>query len=242
MYSTRYLRRPMFPFVCNGDAANEFANNSPPRSTHPLFDLGTGFGIIDKILPAEEATELRTIFTDLSRYTLAVDDFVMGRPEALSRRNLANERNLTQHNLMSKCPDFDDPDHELSEAFYTSCWLAAAIYSLLSVFPMAQWNAPFAILSQRLKVQISSTTVQERWNEVPLLMLWITIMGAISSSDFLEHSWYISVLERLVYRLEISSWEDVKSELEKFLWYDNISSPDGYMIWKEIENSSPFSA
>lgn len=236
MFSTRHIRKPTFPFVCNGEDLDEMSKTSIPRSTHPLCALGTGFGIIDRVVPPSEAGDLCKIFADLSRYTLAIDDFVMGRPEALSLRNLANERNSTQHNLMSKYPD------QSSEEFYSSCWLAAAIYSLISVFPMAQWNAPFAILSQRLKVHMSSTTVQERWNEVPLLMLWITTMGAIGASDLPERTWYISVLERLVHRLNMKSWEDVKVELEKLLWYDSISSPDGYMIWKEIKNSSPFSA
>jgi len=72
-------------------------------------------------------------------------------------------------------------------------------------------------------------------------MLWITTLGAISAFGLGERSWYISVLERLTNRLNMHSWHEMKIELEKFLWYDNISSSDGHTLWKEIKNSSPFS-
>lgn len=240
MFSTRHVLRPSFPFVCNGEYDGKHLD-SLPRSTHPLCTLATSFDVLHKVLPPQEATELQAVFIGLSRYTFAIDDFVMGRPQALSLRTLANMRNLTQHNLMSKYPGTADLDDESFDGFYRSCWFAAAIYSLISVFPMAHWNGPFAILVQGLKAHISSPTVQERWNEVSSLMLWITTMGAIGACGLPERSWYISVLERLVHRMNLQSWNDVKSELENFLWYDNISRPDGYTIWKEIKNSSPFS-
>jgi hypothetical protein len=240
MFSTRHVRRPSFPFVRNGEYFDSHINIFP-QSTPQLCTSASGFDTLHKILPSQEAAELQEILMDLSRYTLAIDDFVMGRPQALSLRTLANKRNFTQHSLMSRCPNTTIRTDQLSESLLSSCWLAAAIYSLISVFPMAHWNAPFAILSRRLKVHISTNAIQERWHEISSLMLWITTMGAIGAFGLTERLWYISVLERLTHRLNIQSWDDMKIELERFLWYDNISSSDGYTIWKEIKNSSPFS-
>jgi len=240
MFSTRHLKRPLFPFVCNGEYFEREAEIDS-QSTHPLHTLATGFDVLHRILPSKEAVELQEVFTDLARYTLEIDDFVMGRPQALTLRTLANKRNSTQHNLMSKCPEVTEVIDVLCESLYSACWHAAVIYSLISVFPMAHWNAPFAILSQRLKSHISSTMIQARWHEMPALMLWITTLGAISAFGLGERSWYISVLERLTNRLNMHSWHEMKIELEKFLWYDNISSSDGHTLWKEIKNSSPFS-
>lgn len=240
MFSTRHLKKPSFPFVCNGEYF-ESEVKIDARSTHPLRTMAIGFDALHRILLSKEVVELQEVLTDLSRYTLEIDDFVMGRPQALSLRTLANKRNSTQHNLMSKCPETTDATNGMFETLYSACWHAAAIYSLISVFPMAHWNAPFAILSRRLKVHISSTVIQERWHEIPALMLWITTMGAVGAFGIDERSWYISVLERLIHRLNMQSWDEMKTELEKFLWYDNTSSSDGHMLWKEIKNSSPFS-
>jgi len=208
---------------------------------HPRPGPVVGFKVLYEVLPSQDASELYEVVIKLSIYMLAVDDFVMGRPRAQSLKRLANQRNYVQHCLMLKCPDETDRDLGESQPFYSTTWLAAVIYSLITVFPIPHWTAPFAQLSLQIKNSISSLTIHTRWREASSLMLWVTVMGALAAANLPERSWYISVLERLTNRLNIASWDDMRTELQRFLWYNNVSEPDGQRLWKEIRKSSPFS-
>jgi len=208
---------------------------------HPHSGPVVGFKVLHEVLPSQDATELYEVVIKLSNYMLAVDDFVMGRPRAQSLKRLANQRNFVQHCLMLKCPDETDRNLGENKAFYTTSWLAIVIYSLITVFPISHQTAPFAQLSLRIKDFTSSPAIHTRWREAPSLMLWVTVMGALAAADLPERSWYISVLERLTNRLNIGSWDDMRTELQKFLWYNSVSEPDGQRLWKEIKRSSPFS-
>lgn len=211
------------------------------RTNHPLSCLAAGFKVLHEVLPSQESTELHEVVIKLSSYTLAVDDFVMGRPQARSLKTLANQRNFVQHCLMSKHPSKTEKDLGENDSFYTACWFAAVIYSLITVFPIPHWAAPFVQLSLQIKDTISSPTIKARWAEAPSLMLWVTVMGAIAAVNLPERSWYISVLERLTNRLKITSWDDMRTELQNFLWFNSVSEPDGQRLWKEVKKSSPFS-
>jgi hypothetical protein len=72
----------------------------------------------------------------------------------------------------------------------------------------------------------------------------MTFMGALASTadedTKEEKAWYISVLERLVHRMQILSWERLKDLLLNFLWFPSTSDTDGQQLWKEIHTSNPF--
>ena len=184
---------------------------------------------------------LYQVLCGLGNYTLAVDDYVEGRPEAQSLKVLADERNFVQHCLMSLTPDEETAKSEQEASLYELCRLAAIIYSLIAVFPLPVTTAPFAKLGLQIKEQISKPNIHVRWNEAPQLMLWITVMAAIASVDLSERSWFLLVLERLIGRLKLNSWAQMKEHLQDFLWFGSTSNSDGFNLWKEIEDSSPFS-
>jgi hypothetical protein len=141
---------------------------------------------------------------------------------------------------MSLTPD-EQAAEEQEDLLYNLCRLAAVIYSLIIVFPLPVQTAPFAQLALQIKEKMSNKTVRARWNEAPQLMLWITLMAAIASIGLNERSWFVSTLDRLVSRLGISSWNELKGLLQDFLWFGSISDVDGADLWKEVKQSSPFS-
>ena len=181
------------------------------------------------------------VLCGLRYYTLAIDDYLQGRPEAQTLGMLAQQRNFVQHDLMSLTNDDDrvEVSHECS--IYTLCRLAATIYSLLVIFPLPTSTAPFSKLGIQIKTHLSSPIIHHRWNETPGLMIWITVMASIAAVGSRERSWYVSILDRLVARLQVSSWHQFKQHLQKFLRYGSTSDLDGVDLWKDIQQSSPFS-
>jgi hypothetical protein len=234
------LTKPSLSYIpVNSDVENFLGGVR--RHTHPHCNLGRGFVALHGVLPQTKLMCLYPVLCSLCNYTLAVDDYVEGRTEAQSLGVLADERNFVQHCLMSLTPDAETAESQQECSLYELCRLAATIYSLIAVFPLPTTTAPFAKLALQVKEQISKPNVHLRWNEAPQLMLWIIVMAAIASVDMSERSWFVLILERLINRLKLNSWAQMKEHLEDFMWFGSTSNADGLNLWKEIEDSSPFS-
>jgi len=204
------------------------------RVEHPLAPLATGFKILQDLLP-ETGEELYLTLWNLASYSLAVDNYINSRPNAFSLRVLIDQRNFVQHRLMSLSPDDNNQDgYSLQQA----CWLAGVVYSLITVFPIPHSKAPFTRLGQQIRLHLATSAM--RWQKTPELILWITAMGALATVDEVERTWYTSVLERLLHRSQILSWQSLKDKLQIFLWFQSTSDSDGQQLWKDIHASNPF--
>jgi hypothetical protein len=154
---------------------------------------------------------------------------------------MADERNYVQHCLMSLNVDEDPDETEQEHVLYKLCQFSTSIYSLLIVFPLPPTTAPFATLAIQLKEKLSKSGVNALWDQAPQLMLWITLMGAISAIGTSERSWHVSMLVRSTRRLKINSWVEMKECLQDFLWFGSTSDVDGADLWKEIQLAPLFS-
>ena len=198
--------------------------------------------VLHRILSPEKLVRLYPVLCRLRDYTFAVHNYVEGTSQAQSLGVMSDERNFVQHSLMSLSPDAETAGAEQEDVLFELCRLAGMIYSLIVVFPLPVTTAPFAKLCREIKKQMSNSDVRARWSEAPQLMLWITFMAAIASVGLSERSWYVSLLDRLVGRLKVGSWAEMKELLEDFLWFGSTSDTDGFDLWMEIEQSVPFSA
>ncbi|KAH0840887.1 hypothetical protein FOPE_06204 [Fonsecaea pedrosoi] len=245
--ASRSLQKPTLPFVPIGESP-EHTLATVKRIGHPLARLGVGFQTLYDLLPSEVAQELHLVLRQLSTYLLAVEDYIMGRPRSQSMLVLVDQRNFVQHSLMSLF--LDSRDSTSADEIYSlrqAAWCAGVVYSLIAVFPVPHVRAPFAKLSAGIKQYLISTSSSQdgkRWRKATSLMLWITFMGALASTadqhSEADKTWYLSVLERLVYRMQILSWQSLKDQLLNFLWFPNTSDDDGQHLWKEIHTSNPF--
>lgn len=248
LLASRLLQKPRYPYVPLR-APPEDNLNALNRTKHPLAQLGTGFQILHDLLPSDVAIPLFHILHNLSTYSLAVYDYVTGRSQAQSLASLADQRNFVQHNLMSMIPGpsdnqeyLEDDTHFLQEA----CWAAGSVYSLITVFPIPHYRAPFTNLACQIKqclIDMSAHSAKS-WQKPSPLLLWITFMGvlAATASDQCkeEKSWYMNVIERLLHRMQIFSWQNLKDELLNFLWFPSTSDTDGRRLWREIHDSNPW--
>lgn len=244
------MQKPVYPFVPVGELP-ERTLAAVDRAQHPLAQLGSGFRVLRDLIPEQEsAEELLINLHNLSTYSLGVYDYVMGRPQAPSLGILADQRNFVQHSLMSMSLKSNGSREEVNgeDTFWLkeACWTSGAVYSLIAVFPIPHSKAPFGRLAKQLKQQLVYTSAHfaRRWQKLSPLVLWMTFMGALASTADEESketkAWYISVLERLVHRMQILSWDKLRDQLLKFLWFPSTSDTDGQQLWKEIHTSNPF--
>ncbi|KAK5044763.1 hypothetical protein LTR84_010537 [Exophiala bonariae] len=252
LLASRYLRKPVYPFIPL-QISPQHVLDAVRRDVHPLGQLGTGFRALYDLLPSDVARPLFLTLHNLSTYSLAVDDYIMGRSQAQDLGALADQRNFVQHNLLSRSLGPDGDVHSPKEdaiVLQQACWAAAVIYSLIAVFPVPHRRAPFAKLAYQLKHSLVYTNnlLTSRWHDSSSLLLWMIFMGALASTANDEgggeqegcKEWYINVLERFVHRMQIASWGALKDQLLNFLWFPSTSDADGQQLWTEINTSNPF--
>ena len=226
---------PSLPFLPHFDDHDE-ALRSLQRPDRVLSRIGIGFRILKTLVPDSEAQPLQTVVERLAFYTLAVEDYVTGSPYSQSLAVLADQRNLCQHGLLSLIPKSAVSDRPAS--LVQALRIAATIYSFLVVFPIS--GIPFKELGQSIRSASTSPAFSKAFKEAPELVVWITVMGAIAAIGTDDRAAFVPVLDRCLRKLRIDTWEALKSLLGKFLWLPGTNDGDGYDLWLEIEESSPF--
>ncbi|ETI23930.1 hypothetical protein G647_05737 [Cladophialophora carrionii CBS 160.54] len=164
-------RLPFAPCVKGVDLDGPLSRTR--RTDHPLRTLGQGFSILDHFGSPLRSLDLQIALHRLSLYTLAVDDYLVGRSAAQSLSLLGVERSFAIHSLMGLTvavdPDTDgdggtprggapcdDDDDELLDL----CHVAALIYSVLCVLPLPA--APFPASPPADQNTLGATELRER--------------------------------------------------------------------------------
>ena len=234
--ASRRLTKPALCFLPAFEDDHNRALRALRRSDRLLSRLGNGFQVLMTLLPNEEVQPLHSALQLLSLYTLAVEDYITGSPFSQSLVVLADQRNLCQHRLLSLIPmsSTGHTGRTITQVVRT----AATIYSFLSVYPISA--APFPELAQTIKNASSTSTFSKTWREAPELAVWIIVMAAIAAIGTEHRTGFVAILDRCLSRLKIDSWEAFKELLHEFLWLPSTNDADGYDIWIEVEESSPF--
>jgi hypothetical protein len=233
--SSRRLTIPRVPFKQAFNDDYDMILRSLRRPDRLLRSLGNGFTVLDTILPDADLQALQTTLQRLSLYTLGVEDYITGSPFGQSLVTLADQRNLIQHGLLSLIPHANDC---AEPSLIHVCRLAAMIYSFLCVTPISP--APFSALTIPIQSTLSGGSAEDIWREAPELAVWIAVMAAVASTGCDSRAWFVAVLDRCLRRLKIQSWDALKALLQDFLWLPTTNDADGYDLWLEIEESSPF--
>jgi len=171
----------------------------------------------------------------MTDYTLVIDDYAQGRLMHLSMTAIIDQRNGTQHALMS-LPSASTyiPDPRISEPLYEACRLAAIIYSIIVIFPFPACTAPFPELVTLLKKELESESVRRDWQRAGELILWILFMGGIASLGLGERRWYVEAVAGLAGRMGIINYDGAREILQNFLWLGSTSEGDALRIWSEV--------
>ncbi|KIV77684.1 hypothetical protein PV11_09467 [Exophiala sideris] len=235
MCANREMARPVFPFVPRfGSPADELLRVAASCPSLPV--LGTGFSDLERVLDAEQVAPLSTVLRYMSAYTLALESFAVDVHHLLTLGLLADLRNFVQHSLLSLTPHRSSNSDRVPPLF-EMCHTVAIIYSWIVIFPAPVQAMPFHKTAMRIRELLDSDQVDSYWTEVPWLMIWIVVMGAIASLGSCQEQGYVRFLSRALQRLNIHSWAVLKGRLEMFLWYSRASDLDGLDLWQEVVQS-----
>jgi hypothetical protein len=232
MCANREMARPIFTFVPRfGSPADELLRVATACPSLPA--LGTGFSDLGRVLNAEQVAPLSTVLRWMSAYTLALESYTVKTQHLLTLGLLADLRNYVQHSLLSLTPRRSSTSNSVHPLF-EMCHTAAIVYSWIVIFPAPVQAMPFHEAAMWIRELLDSDQVDSYWTEVPWLMIWIVVMGAIASLGSCEEPGYVRFLSRALQRLNIHSWTALKGRLEMFLWYSRVSDLDGLDLWQEI--------
>ena len=241
MVATRTLTIPSFPFV-SALSCETLLSDPLLAVKRASIELGSGFLNLARLSAGRNMEELCSVIFSLCDYTASIADYCNGRLPSQVMLLLADERNRVQHRLMSLPTLAAIRTAGGREAsIYEAIRLATIVYSLLVTFPIPAISSPFAELSRRVKAQIPSLDFQYLQDE-PGILLWILVMAAIASINFDERRWYLKYLKQVSDRLGFSTWNELREQLRKFLWYGTTNDSDGELLWKESHAVEAWSA
>lgn len=175
----------------------------------------------------------------LTWYTLAVDDHLAARVQALPLPLLGDHRNFVHHSLTRLAPkEGQIQTHEPD--VLDLCLSSVFIYSFLSIFPLPA--APFHRLACHIKTSLlSSRRFSDEYTRAPRLMLWIVAMGSIASvGDPGTRTWFLAVLQRCLGDLGVGEVQGLRDVLGDFLWFARTSELDVDDLWAELGSLDPF--
>jgi hypothetical protein len=156
---------------------------------------------------------------------------------------LADQRNLTQHTLLSVLPAADIPtsfSHPTQATTYDICRFAALIFGVGVMFPIPAQNTPLKSLAQQIQSLLLQPSASTMWsapaNRIPLI--WALTLGGIAATDTPERPFFVSALGETARRSGLTSWANLRRALEMMLWYDVACNEAAELLWLE-SNSSP---
>lgn len=197
-------------------------------------EIANGFGRLQDIGATSEMAEAfqaaHTYVTIIRTNPTSVRDVSL----------LADQRNLTQHTLLSVAPaaDLHAFFSLLHAATYEACRLAALIFGVGVLFPIPAQNTPLHRLARLIQAVLHQPNASELWSSpaTRLPLIWILTLGGIAASDTPERVWYTSALRDIMYRTNITTWPSLKAVLESMLWYDAACDAAGEALWFECQS------
>ncbi|KAJ5144603.1 Protein of unknown function DUF3468 [Penicillium atrosanguineum] len=155
---------------------------------------------------------------------------------------LADQRNLTQHTLLSLLPSSDIPtsfSHPTEATTYDICRLTALIFSVGVMFPIPAQNTPLKSLAKQIQAQLSLPTASAMWsaprNRIPLI--WALTLGGIAATDTPERPFFVSALGETARRSGLTTWPQIRLTLDMMLWYDLACDEAAQILWFEAISS-----
>lgn len=156
---------------------------------------------------------------------------------------IADQRNLTQHTLLSLPPSTDLPtfySHPTESTTYEACRLAAFIFAVGVIFPIPATNTPLPRLAQQLHSVLQHPTASALWTSpstrIPLV--WVLILGGIAATNTPHRPFFVTNLSETARRSGLTSFQDVKGILEMMLWYDVACDEAAESLW--LEANEPY--
>ncbi len=201
--------------------------------------METGFG---SFCTVGFTAELAEVFQGMRAYEAMVEAYCQGMMVPADMPCLIDQRNLTQHSLMS-LPTAGECGLDFLEThrIYETCRVAAIIYGVGVLFPLPASTAPFPALVQHLKAALEESNLVFHWPSglAISMLLWVLTVGGIAASNMPERTWYLAMLRRSIVQTGLLSWRGLRTHLKSILWLDSACEPGALILWNEAGNLTP---
>jgi hypothetical protein len=156
--------------------------------------------------------------------------------EIVSLNTLYNDirQHINRSSSQSMIVDSTSPDSSFSLIEDCMChglWVYCA--SVLQATPPD--SALCLDVGNRLRSALMRSQFGPNWQGFLNLLLWISFVGAQTSTHGPLREWYVLLLKGLNTQLGSSSWSSIKLILKEFLWLESCEI-SGRTLWLEVEN------
>jgi hypothetical protein len=227
--ATQTLSKPYWPLLDR--TAKVDTSRGSELLCCPLKSLGKGFQAL-KIFGISD--DLACVLQALADLTVVIECYCRGIAPVPDLSMVIDRRNFVQHALLS-LPSADELDFIVSSVtLYESIRYTAIIYSVAVTFPLPPMTGIYDKLTTLLKSVLEESKLDLCWGMYPQTLLWILTLGGIASSVTAHRRWYVRSLAAISAALNISRWEDVIEEIEKYLWLERACDVGGRKLWLEV--------
>ncbi|KAI7172010.1 hypothetical protein KC316_g10930 [Hortaea werneckii] len=233
MWASPRLIRPNF--TCFWDMDPSILRHHRVQSSEPGMPA-PGRGFFTRIsggLPSHALTVMIRLAT-IDRYMAACRSH---RLQPDGQESLIATRNAVQHALLS-LPTWESLAKE-EQAYgnkraYECCFQTAALYSnavIMGFPPHLGWHVNIV---HNLRSIIGPGPVKEWDGNMHDLLIWSLSVGALASFRSPERSFFEDCLKSIMKLRRITSWPQVQSILEEFLWSDVACRHGAAVLWASI--------
>jgi len=197
-------------------------------------DIDQGFGRLQSIGATSQMAEA---FQAVHAYI----SIIKANPTSVRDVSLlADQRNLTQHTILSLAPAADlHTFFSLTHAAtYEACRLAALIFGVGVLFPIPAQNTPLNNIARLIQDVLHQPTSSELWSapSTRMPLIWILTLGGIAANDTPERAWFVSALADIMAQTGLRTWPSLKAVLESMLWYDAACDLAAEALWFECQS------
>jgi hypothetical protein len=185
-------------------------------------------------------------FVELREFVWVVENLqpFQSQQQAFHRDSLMDCRNLIQHRLLS-LPDAagdsislfaaSEADTGEARAIYGACLATTLLLSIHVILPLPAPSGPRVLLLERLIVALSSVDITEElllpgWSQ---MSLWCSFIGGIAALGSSSRGYFVAKIKDTALACGLESWEEVRVELERFIWLGLSCDARAVELWRE---------
>jgi hypothetical protein len=176
-------------------------------------------------------------FIDLADFSTILAAYQFGILPRPNIPEIASNRNIVQHQLLSLSPMSELEETEKEYAlFYETCRLTALLYSVMVTFPIPRSNDVREALLHRLQesmtqqVLVFAALLEER-SDLLDMFIWCLAVGGIAALGKEELGWFVERTRCVVIFLQLRSWSDIEAKLRNFAWLRSACNPGAVAFW-----------
>jgi len=147
--------------------------------------------------------------------------------------DLATLRDSIEHRLLA----YMITDNSVEEQL---CWTIALIFTQCVIYPLPN-RQPLEILLDRLVTSLCTMDTSDHDDAHDSFLAWVSMIAAMAchASDKARRRLFLIRLRECVTRLGVSSWVQLRSLLQGFLWLDRACDAGGLVVWGMLAESAP---